>query len=148
MNQVYATIDTIINRPSDIVFDYISNFENNPKWQGGMVEAKFTTNGPLDKGATYDQLAKFMGKDVTTSFLVTEFEPGKKIKIQSVASSFPITVTRMVENMGEQTRVQAVIEGDPAGFYKIAKPMLKWMVQKSVTADYKKLKGLLERGKK
>jgi uncharacterized membrane protein len=50
-------VDMFIKRPSQEVFDYISNFENNPKWQGGMVSAEFTSDAPLQVGSTYVQEA-------------------------------------------------------------------------------------------
>lgn len=31
-----------IERPTAEVFAFISNFENNPKWQSGQLEARFT----------------------------------------------------------------------------------------------------------
>ncbi len=142
MIKVYANIK--INRHHQEVFDYISNFENNPKWQGGMVDARFTSAGPLQKGSTYDQTAKFLGKEVITSFLVTEFHESKKIKIESQSSTFPITVTRSVTPVENGTSVSAEVVGAPGKYYKIINPLLKWMVHRSVNADYKRLKKILE----
>ncbi len=45
MIKVYANIK--INRHHQEVFDYISNFENNPKWQGGMVDARVYIRRPF-----------------------------------------------------------------------------------------------------
>ncbi len=39
-----------IDRSSDEVFAFISNFENNPKWQSGQLEARFSSEGPLRVG--------------------------------------------------------------------------------------------------
>jgi hypothetical protein len=63
-----------IKRPYQDIFAYISNFENNPKWQGGMIEAKFTTNGPIQEGSSYDQVARFLGKRVISTFTVVEYK--------------------------------------------------------------------------
>ena len=52
MIKVETTVQ--IDRPSEEVFTYISNFENNPEWQSGQLEAKFTSEGPLSVGSTYD----------------------------------------------------------------------------------------------
>ncbi len=86
---------------------------------------EFTSDGPLQKGSTYDQTAKFLGKQVITSFLVTEFHENKKIKIESQSSTFPITVTRSVTPIENGTSVSAEVEGDPGKYYKIIKPIIK-----------------------
>ena len=144
MIKVETTVQ--IDRPSEEVFAFISNFENNPKWQSGQLEAKFTTEEPLWVGSTYDQVAKFLGRRVVSTFEVVEFEPNRKVKASSTSGSFPITFTRMVEPSDEGSEVTAIIEGDASGFFRLAEPLLKRMVQNSVDADYQNLKKILESG--
>ncbi|WP_158598294.1 SRPBCC family protein [Falsibacillus albus] len=137
-------VNNYIERPPHEVFRYIANFENNPKWQGGMVKAKFTTPGPIEIGSTYEQTAKFLGKRIITTFKVTEFMEDQKIKIESISSSFPIQVTRYVEPSSSGTRVFAIVQGDARRFFRISEPLLKLMVSSSVKSDYRKLKKQLE----
>lgn len=139
-------VETIvhINRGSDEVFAFISNFENNPLWQSGQVEARFTSEGPLRVGSTYDQVAKFLGRRIESTFEVLAYEPGWKVKAASTSGSFPITFTRMVEARDGGAKVSAVIEGDASGFFKLAEPLLARMVQRSVDADYRNLKRIME----
>jgi uncharacterized membrane protein len=135
-----------IGRPSDEVFDFISDFENNPKWQSGQLEARFTSEGPLRVGSTYDQVAKFLGRRIVSTFQVLEYEPNRRVKASSVSGSFPITFTRTVEPREDGAEVTAVIEGDASGFFKLAEPLLARMVQRSVDSDYQNLKRIMERG--
>ena len=136
--------NVVIKAPADKVFDFIANFENNPRWQSGMQEAYFTSEGPLRVGSTYAQVARFLGRRVESTFEVLAYEPGRMVKATSTSGSFPITFTRQVEPLAEGTRVTAVITGEAQGFFKIAGPLLRWMAQKSVTADYQNLKKILE----
>lgn len=142
---IKVIVSNTINQPHEKVFSYISNFENNPKWQGGMVEARFTSEGPLGVGSTYEQVATFLGKEILTTFQVVEYEENRKIKIESIKSTFPITVTRTVEPQDEGTKVTAIVEGDASRVYKIAQPFMKLMVKQSVKSDYKNLKKQLEK---
>lgn len=134
----------VVDGPRDKVFAFISNFENNPRWQSGMQEAKFTSAGSLRVGSTYTQVAKFLGRRVESTFEVIEYEPNHRVKATSISGSFPITFTRIVEPLDKATKVTAIIEGDASGFFKLAEPLLARMVQKSVDADYARLKDLLE----
>jgi uncharacterized membrane protein len=136
--------EVFIQRPSHEVFDFISNFENNPLWQGGMVSAKFTTDGPLRIGSTYVQEAKFLGRPVHSNFEVIAYEPGRMVKATTRSGSFPITFTRIVEPRNGGSRVHAIVEGDASGFYRLAEPLMSIMVNRSVDSDYANLKALLE----
>ena len=66
------------------------------------------------------------------------------VKASSTSGSFPITFTRMVEPIEGGTKVSAIIEGDSTGFFKLAEPLMKRMVQKSIDNDYANLKKVLE----
>ena len=73
-------LHTIENeRPAGPVFDHLSDFENNPLWQKGMVAARFTSDPPTAVGRTYVQEARFMGRQIDTHFRVSAYEPGASI---------------------------------------------------------------------
>jgi len=46
----------------------------------------------------------------------------------------------MVEPIDSGTKVTAIITGNASGFFKIAEPILRLMVQRSVDGDYRNLK--------
>jgi uncharacterized membrane protein len=134
-----------IDRPADEVFAVISDFSRNPEWQGGMKSAHWTSEPPTGVGSTYEQVARFLGRDVITTFEVVAFEPGRSVTIESRQSSFPITVTRSVEPLGpDRTRVSALIEGEPGRFFRLFGPLLRFMAERSVKGDYERLRRLLE----
>lgn len=135
-----------IDRPAEVVFDYIANMELNTTWQAGMRECRFTSEPPIAVGSTYEQVASFMGRAVRSSFVVTAFEPGRSITIETVESTFPIKVTRQVEPLGDsRSRASALIEGGPGGILGLLAPLMKRVAQRSVRGDYRRLKSLLER---
>jgi uncharacterized membrane protein len=132
-----------IDRPADEVFDYIADFENNPKWQGGMRSCSWTSEQTKVVGSTYVQVAAFLGRRIHTHFVVTEYEPGRTISIESTQSTFPIQVTRSVEPLGDhRCRVTAHVRGQPKGLLKL----FSGMVKNSVRNDYAALKAILESG--
>ena len=143
MLEVRASID--IDRPPDVVFDYIADMANNPRWQKGMQECRWTSEPPLRLGSTYDQEAKFLGKAIVSSFEVSEFEPGRRIRIRTTGGSMPIDVTReVVPREDGQSQVKAIVRGDSSGLFRLAEPFMKLLVGSSVRGDYRRLKELLE----
>ena len=134
-----------VDRPAAEVFAVIADFSRNPEWQRGMKSAVWTSEPPVRVGSTYDQVARFLGRDVTTSFEVIAYQPGRSITIESRASSFPIRVTRSVEPISEKgCRAVADVSGEPGRFFKLFGPVLAWIAEHSVQADYRRLKRILE----
>ena len=130
-----------ISKPADEVFAFVSDFSNNPSWQGGMRSCAWTSEERGVVGATYKQEARFLGRKIETHFRVAEVVPGRSISIESTQSTFPIQVTRRVEPLSERRcRVTAHVRGQPTGVLKL----FSGMVQKSVRKDYDKLKQILE----
>ncbi len=140
------TVTVEVDRSAAEVFDYVSDFENNPRWQRGMKSCRWTSQPPHGVESTYDQVARFLGKDVLSSFVVVEHEAGRRVKITSTAGPFPITETRTVEPLVDgRSRVTAIVEGDASRYFRRAAPLLRRMVQRSVRGDYAHLKQQLER---
>ena len=131
-----------IERPAAEVFAFVAEFENNPRWQGGMKSCRWTSEERYSVGSTYVQEARFLGRRIETHFVVTAYEPGRLIAIESTVSTFPIQVTRSVEALTEaRCRVVAHIRGQPTGVLKL----FGGMVRASVAKDYAALKAQLER---
>jgi uncharacterized membrane protein len=136
-----------IGKPANEVFDVVADFARNPEWQGGMRSATWTSEPPVRIGSTYEQVARFLGRDVETTFEVVGYEPGRSITIESRASSFPIRVTRAVEPLTETTsRVTAEVSGEPGRFFRLFGPFLARIAERSVRRDYRRLRDLLESG--
>lgn len=139
-----ATQQTVRRSASD-VFDFIADMSNNPQWQKGMQSCVWTSEPPLRFGSTYDQKAKFLGKKIVSSFEVTEFVPGEHIRIATTSGSMPIDVSRTVDPVTDHVCVvEAIVRGDATGLFRLATPLMKVLVGRSVNADYKRLKTLLE----
>ncbi|HTJ77169.1 MAG TPA: SRPBCC family protein [Acidimicrobiales bacterium] len=137
-----------IDRPAAEVFAFLEDVTNNTQWLKGMRSCTWTTEPPVRVGSRYEQVAEFLGKEIRTSFEVTAHEPGRLVTIRSrEGSSFPLTVTRLVEPIDDQrSRVIETVESDPGGFYRIAQPVLRAMVARNIARDYRSLKTLLEGG--
>ena len=144
MIDVSTSID--IDRSADEVFAFVSEFPNNPRWQHGQVSCRWTSDPPLRVGSTYDQHARFLGRDMVNAFEVIAYEPGRRIRFTSTGGTFPLTVTRTVEPLGDgRARFTEAVRGDPGRYFRIATPVLRRIVRRSIRRDFPVLKALLER---
>jgi hypothetical protein len=126
----------------------MENAEHNPKWIRNMQTARWTTDPPIRIGSRYEQVARFLGKEVRTSFEVTRLDPGRVITISSLpGSSFPVTITREVAPIGpDRCRVRETAAGDAGGFFRLADPLMRPLVRRNIARDYGRLKQQLESG--
>ncbi|MEM7139692.1 MAG: SRPBCC family protein [Actinomycetota bacterium] len=140
--EMHSEID--VDRSAAEVFDVIADMSRNPEWQGGMVSCTWTSEPPIGVGSTYDQVASFMGRKILTTFEVTEYDPPNRIRIESVVSTFPLDIVRSVAGREGGCTVRAVIRGEPGGLMRLMAPMMRRQAQRSIRADYARLKQLLE----
>ena len=129
-----------VNRSADDVFAFLSDYENNPKFMGGIVSATWTSD------RTYDQVATMVGKRIESSFELVEREPPRRLKVASTKGPFPIQETRAITAVSESAcRIDVTVEGEPSGFFgRVMAPLLPALVRRSVQRDYKRLAALLE----
>lgn len=140
-----TTTVTTIGRPAAEVFTVVSDMSRNPEWQRGMRSCTWTSGSPIGVGSTYDQVATFLGRTITTSFEVIEFEPGRRIRIVSTESTFPLDITRTVDPVDELScEVTAVVAGEPSGVLGLLQPIVGPLLRWSVSRDYQRLKVQLE----
>jgi uncharacterized protein YndB with AHSA1/START domain len=141
-----VTVEVEIARPPAVVWEYLANAEHNPEWLRNMSSCRWITGPPIRVGSRYEQVARFLGKEVRTSFEVSELEPGRLVTISSLpGSSFPLTITRRLDPMdADRCRVTEVAGGDPSGFYRLAEAPMRAMVRRNIGRAYRRLKKLLE----
>ena len=137
-------VQVTIDHPLEEVFAYITNFENNPKWQSGIQSCKFITEPPLRIGSRYEQVASFMGRRIVSVFEVVEYEPNRMVRFHSISGTFPIRILRSVESTYSGSVVSATIEGEPTGLLKLMTPLARPMMRRSIESDYQRLKMILE----
>jgi hypothetical protein len=134
-----------VDRTPAEVFAFVADASNNPRWQQGQRSCEWITPPPMGVGSRYRQVARFLGRDVESLFEVVDLVPGESITISSIAGSFPITVRRSVRSRdGGGSVVTAEIQGEPGRFFRLLGPLLRPLAQRSVSADYRRLKQLLE----
>jgi uncharacterized protein YndB with AHSA1/START domain len=136
----------VINRSPEEVFDYVANPENLPEWSGLALEVRKETQGSLnEEGARFTTVAKFLGRRFETPFEVIVYDPPRRHTDRSTGGPFPQEYTHIFEEVeGGRTRLTAVTEGEPGGFFRLAGPLLEMAGKRQFRADLDTLKDLLE----
>jgi uncharacterized protein YndB with AHSA1/START domain len=132
----------VINRPADEVFAYATDPAKVPEWQSSALEA--SVDGQLQVGATGREVRKFLGRRMESTTRIEEYEPPRRFALQVTSGPVPFHVRQTVEPADEGSRIGVVIEGEPAGFFKLAEPLVERAVRRELEANFATLKDILE----
>jgi uncharacterized membrane protein len=133
-----------INRPIDEVFTYVSNLQNGPEWQNGLVEVCRKANGPLGIGSQFSAVRKFLGRKMESVIEFVVYEPDKRIAFKSVSGSSPFEQSFLFETAGEGTKLTTVLKLQTEGLMGLAEPLIASSVKQEMEADLSVLKEKLE----
>ncbi len=140
------TNNIMIDQPTDKVFAFISDFSNHQRIFKANIDSRQTSKGPVKVGTTMTNVASFIGLKLKEHFVVTAFEPGKRIAKASVSDSSVETGDQIVlESVNGNTMLRFKAWAQPSGLLKLLpKSFLHRKVDKILCNDMLNLKTLLE----
>jgi uncharacterized protein YndB with AHSA1/START domain len=142
---VDVQVETVIDRPSDAVAAYAGDPANAPEWYVNIRSATWKTDPPIRVGSKVAFHARFLGKDLAYTYEVVELVPGRRLVMQTEQGPFPMQTTYTWEPVGDgATRMTLRNRGEPAGFAKVAAPMMAAAMRRATTKDLARLKAILE----
>jgi carbon monoxide dehydrogenase subunit G len=139
---VKAEHTIVVGRPPGEVFAYITDVSNLPAWQSGVVEAEAET--PLERGSTFREVRRFLGKRMESTVEVTEYERDRLFTITVRSGPVPFEVRHTFEQANGGTRLTISAAGDPGRFFKLAEPIVGRAAERMFEHDFRNLKDILE----
>jgi uncharacterized membrane protein len=133
-----------IKRPIAEVFQFLSNFENMPKWNYSVVDVKKISTGPVGINTAFSQRRKTDSQE----YKIIEYEPKKRVAIEIQPPSVKLTMGFTLQPSYNDNYTIVFDEwkfntGIPALFARIGVTNVK----AAVAENLEKLKELLETGK-
>ena len=143
---VNVLTETIINRPSEAVATYAANPDNAPEWYENIKSAEWQTPKPVVLGSKISFIAQFLGRELSYTYEITEYIPGKKLVMRTSEGPFPMETTYTWEAVDKNKTLMTLRNaGQPSGFSKIFAPVMAAMMKKANKKDLKRIKDILER---
>jgi carbon monoxide dehydrogenase subunit G len=130
----------LIERPRQEVFDFVSNFENIPKWNYFVKSVRKVNEVPLGRGARFHQIRKTDQQQ----FEIIEFERPDKVVVKTLDGSSPqFTMTFEFEASGDQTLLTDTWQLE-TGYNPLLEMLGKSKIKAAVAENLSKLKELME----
>ncbi len=137
-----ATI--LINRPAAEVFDYVMEVSHDAQWRTGVVEAAYTSDGPIGVGTTGFDRIEANGRQMVVTWTVFESEPGALARWMLDSGPIRGSGGYICEQSGEGTRFTLEAHVKPAGWYRLLGPIFGRIARRQNLADVHTLKAILE----
>jgi uncharacterized protein YndB with AHSA1/START domain len=139
--------EIVIDRTPDVVARFATDPGNAPRWYANIESVHWRSEPPLAVGSELDFVAHFMGRRLAYTYQVVDLDPGRRLVMRTAQGPFPMETTYTFEAAGPQrTRMTLRNRGEPAGFSRVAAPMLAAGMRRATRADLAALKRLLETG--
>ena len=135
---------TIINRPVEDVWNFISNVENMPKWDRGVLEARLTSEGPPGVGSTVQIRRQMLGRQRIANLRVSEYVPNNILAIQGMRGKMTAQTGFTFKPIEGGTRLTQTSEINLVGWWKLITPILIPMLERDGREDHANLKRILE----
>lgn len=143
---VHVEESVSIDRPIEEVFTYLTDIGRQPEWVSIMQESVKTSNGPTGMGTTYRQVVKFLGRRIETNNEVTSYDPPNVYEFRTTSGPTRGQMRFTLTAEGQGTKILQSIDGETAGLFKLADPIVARTMKKQFAADLETLKTMLESG--
>lgn len=135
--------ETHVSRPRGEVAAYMFDPSNDGQWTTGVISCRPLMMGRLRAGSRVQRTVQFGGREFTYEYEVTSAEGDRFVEMR-VEQPFPMWIRYELEEEPTGTRVRIHTKGDPKGFFRLAAPLMKGKVRKSITSDLANLKTRVE----
>jgi carbon monoxide dehydrogenase subunit G len=136
--------EIVVDRPPEEVFAYLSDPDNIPEWQSGVLEARKDSQGPMGVGARWREVRTFLGRRIEQTIEATAFEAGKEFSLEVVSGPVPFRIRHLFEAAGGGTRIRVTGEGELGGFAKLGRRFVIRALERQFETDFAKLKEVVE----
>ena len=137
-----------IARPRGEVAAYAADIDNTTSWYENIKSVEWQTPRPLEVGSRIAFVAEFLGRRLAYTYEIRELVPGERLVMSTDEGPFPMETTYSWSDAGDgATRMTLRNRGEPAGFKKMAAPLMARAMRRANEKDLQRLKQVLERAR-
>lgn len=138
--------EIMIDRPCAQVATYAADPSNAPQWYVNIESVRWQTPPPLVLGSRLEFVAHFLGRRLSYTYEIVDLVPHTRLSMRTAEGPFPMETTYAWEpSAARGTRMTLRNRGEPAGFSKVAAPLMAVAMRRANLKDLASLKALLER---
>jgi uncharacterized membrane protein len=142
---VNVLTEIVISRPVGVVAAYAADPSNVPAWYQNIISVSWETGPPLRAGSRMTFSARFLGRRLAYTYEITDFVPAERLVMRTAQGPFPMETTYTWEPAGDgSTRMTLRNRGKPAGFPRLAAPLMATAIRHANRKDLRRLRAILQ----
>jgi hypothetical protein len=119
--------EILIDRPVDVVFDYVADQSNEPQYNPQMVRAEKITPGPVGKGTRFRSAVASRGRNAEMLIECTGYDRPTLLASTTTMAQADISYTLTFEPAGAGTRMGWAGQVRPKGAFRLLGPLITWL---------------------
>jgi hypothetical protein len=123
--------EVVIDRPTGVVFDYISHLENDPVWCPEVKRVKPLNNDPPGVGKTHEMMARPIPQNQEGGYEITQFDPPASMELKLWQGTSAGTTTYKLHDVDGGTRLIYETNVELSGVAKPFEPLVVWLTTRS-----------------
>jgi len=135
-----------IGRPVEMVFDYVADQTNEPRYNPSMVRAEKVTDGPIGKGTRFRSAVGSAARAAEMLIEVTGYDRPRLLVSTTTMKQADIDYMLRFEPVAaDATRMSWSGQVRPKGAFRLLGPLITWVGVRQERRIWQSLKGHLER---
>jgi|SRR3990172_2495687 len=135
---------TLIHRPANVVFDFVSTPENDFQWQYGTLATASLPKGTGTTRTFFRSIGHLLGRRNLGTFEVTEYKPNRKYGFKSLSGLLHSKTSYILKSVSGRTRINISIQASAPNFFQLNEARLRKTMEKQLKEDVARLKDILE----
>jgi carbon monoxide dehydrogenase subunit G len=111
-----------------------------------VVSLQQITPGAVGVGTKFKSTGEMMGRRIEGEMQVTAYEPDTRCGYQVNAGPMQVNLNITFKTVGTGTKISLNAQGNPAGLFKLAEPVMAGRVKSLMEENLARLKSVLEKG--
>jgi uncharacterized protein YndB with AHSA1/START domain len=136
---------TQISQPRGRVFEFLTDLDNLPKWQSGVVQSRRLSQGQVRTGFQFEETAKVGPWRLHTVCTVTDIKPNERFAFEA-KSDGPLDYDGRFELQPVAGGTRVTLSGNARlkGLWRLLQPLLAADLRRETRSELMTLKQLLE----
>ncbi len=141
---IRSELVTTVNRPIEVVFDYLADFSTLPAYEPAVESVQRTSDGPIAVGSTWTHTRRMGRRRVVAPIVLVEYERPSVLAIASDSGPIKVRARQVFETVGDGTVVTETLEMKVSGPARLFEPLIRRQAEQSGQDAHAGFKTILE----
>ena len=135
---------TIINRPIQEVFAFVTDHANDKYWKPFVTESRKISEGSIGVGTRFEIVTVAWGHRRSGEVEILEYEPDHMFAYRGHDRYFPFVGQLMFSTTSSGTHLRGYVEFQAQGLWKLFAPFMLMFFRSQTKRTFARLKQILE----